>query len=330
MPSLADALRPEGDPFAGMSPMDALKLRQELAAKYPVSPQQASQNRATTLKDALSVTPVIGQAMSAYDAGQGAGQAYDAFSQGDIKKGALATALTALSGVGAVTGLPWGKAAGDVASEAGRTLNIFAGPTAKTADHAALAKAQELAGAGANRDDVWNQTGWFTGPDGKWRFEIDDSGAQLAGVTALDKPSLFGRRGEPTSATFSGLDHRALDEAYGQSPMIYGKYGPGITESGSHIPSADPNFAPYLEVQGPTSQDARSIALHERQHDIQGREGFANGGQLTGPEDYRRLAGEVEARNVQSRMNMTAAERRAKAPWLTQDVPDDQQIVRYR
>jgi hypothetical protein len=43
---------------------------------------------------------------------------------------------------------------------------------------------------------------------------------------------------------------------------------------------------------------------------------------------YRRSAGEVEARNVQSRMNMTPAERRATPPWLTQDVPDEMQIVR--
>lgn len=45
-------------------------------------------------------------------------------------------------------------------------------------------------------------------------------------------------------------------------------------------------------------------------------------------EAYRRLAGEVEARNVQKRMNMDAAERRATPPWATEDVPRDQQIVR--
>ena len=43
---------------------------------------------------------------------------------------------------------------------------------------------------------------------------------------------------------------------------------------------------------------------------------------------YRRHAGEVEARNVQKRMDMTPDERRATPPWLTQDVPDEQQIVR--
>jgi hypothetical protein len=47
-------------------------------------------------------------------------------------------------------------------------------------------------------------------------------------------------------------------------------------------------------------------------------------------EMYRRLGGEVEARNVQSRMNMTADQRRATPPWETQDVPDELQIIRRR
>tara|TARA_R110000822_G_scaffold27790_2_gene82665 strand:+ start:7355 stop:8530 length:1176 start_codon:yes stop_codon:yes gene_type:complete len=46
-------------------------------------------------------------------------------------------------------------------------------------------------------------------------------------------------------------------------------------------------------------------------------------------EAYKRLAGETEARNVQTRMDLTPEQRRAKAPWYTQDVPDDRQIVRF-
>lgn len=47
-------------------------------------------------------------------------------------------------------------------------------------------------------------------------------------------------------------------------------------------------------------------------------------------EMYRSFSGEVEARNVQTRLNMTPAERRASPPWATQDVPDDKQLVRGR
>ncbi len=54
---------------------------------------------------------------------------------------------------------------------------------------------------------------------------------------------------------------------------------------------------------------------------------------LTTPEarrdGYRRLAGETEARNVQTRRDFSPAERRARPPWTTQDVPDEQQIVRF-
>ena len=44
---------------------------------------------------------------------------------------------------------------------------------------------------------------------------------------------------------------------------------------------------------------------------------------------YRYLAGETEARNVELRRDFTPEERRARPPWTTQDVPDEQQIVRY-
>lgn len=44
---------------------------------------------------------------------------------------------------------------------------------------------------------------------------------------------------------------------------------------------------------------------------------------------YRRVSGEVEARNVQARRNFTPEQRRATPPWETQDIPDEQQIVRF-
>jgi hypothetical protein len=43
---------------------------------------------------------------------------------------------------------------------------------------------------------------------------------------------------------------------------------------------------------------------------------------------YKRLAGEVEARNVQTRKDMSIQERRASEPSTTEDVPRSQQIVR--
>jgi hypothetical protein len=45
---------------------------------------------------------------------------------------------------------------------------------------------------------------------------------------------------------------------------------------------------------------------------------------------YHRLAGEVEARNVQARRDFTPEERRRTPPWQTQDTPDERQIVQRR
>ncbi|MDX8384156.1 MAG: LPD23 domain-containing protein, partial [Ghiorsea sp.] len=43
--------------------------------------------------------------------------------------------------------------------------------------------------------------------------------------------------------------------------------------------------------------------------------------------NYERLAGEVESRNVQSREEMTAEERRRNPPWKTQDTKDAAQLI---
>ena len=44
-------------------------------------------------------------------------------------------------------------------------------------------------------------------------------------------------------------------------------------------------------------------------------------------EAYRRLAGEVEARATQQRLNFSQADRQQRPPWLAYDVPEHKQIV---
>lgn len=75
----------------------------------------------------------------------------------------------------------------------------------------------------------------------------------------------------------------------------------------------------------------RSVIAHEIQHYIQTKEGFARGGSVSadGADVYNRLAGEVEARNVSKRMKMSPEERREILASETEDVPRDQQIVKY-
>ena len=61
----------------------------------------------------------------------------------------------------------------------GQVLNQFAGQGALTADLDALKVAQDRVAAGEDAEAVRRDTGWHTGADGKWRFEISDADARL-------------------------------------------------------------------------------------------------------------------------------------------------------
>jgi hypothetical protein len=50
----------------------------------------------------------------------------------------------------------------------------FGGILARNADMQKFELAKSMSASGASRDDIWDATGWFKLPDGKWRFEIPD------------------------------------------------------------------------------------------------------------------------------------------------------------
>ena len=51
----------------------------------------------------------------------------------------------------------------------------YAGEQAHTADLDALERAKEMQAAGVAEETIRQETGWFVGMDGKWRWEIADS-----------------------------------------------------------------------------------------------------------------------------------------------------------
>ena len=158
---------------------------------------------------------------------------------------------------------------------------IFAGIWAKTADKAALAKAEKLAASGADPKAIWRDTGWFKGGDGKWRFEIDDSQAMFnpSGIGAAKKENdlTIGYPGMDLGPSVGNLiEHPSLKDAYGgvtKSTFIGNKntlFGDGV--QGSYSDGV-------LQVNAPAkAADAKSTTLHELQHAVQQREGFAQGG----------------------------------------------------
>jgi hypothetical protein len=151
---------------------------------------------------------------------------------------------------------------------------IFVGKGAKTWDALAAQKAKIMADMGTDPRTIWKETGTWKGPDGKWRQEIDDSSSRL------DERSL--RYFEAAQANsplrmdkLSGvLSHR---KAYGAYPATQ-DIGLDLTskqKGGAY--AAKTSTGPEAIDLGQTP-DAKSTLLHELQHAIQQREGFAEGG----------------------------------------------------
>jgi len=230
-------------------------------------------------------------------------------------------------------------------------VGIFAGQKARTADLDALAEAKRLTESGAGRDDVWYQTGWMKGPDGKWKFEISDDAATFKG------------QGDRLGDV---MEHADLEAAYPWAPRV------GVEQT--QAPGARGSFRveggqPRMRLRDDVADV--SVPVHETSHAVQAVEGFGYGGTpkamagrvseardrllsaatqtereaarqamdaLGGEgvataadpayEAYRRLLGEADARLAQKRQPLTWAERRARPPWRDYDVPEDELIVK--
>jgi hypothetical protein len=263
----------------------------------------------------------------------------------------------------------------------GSRRNIFVGEKSKTWNAANAAKAVEMEKAGVSPQDIWMATQTFRGPEGKLRQEVSDTGAKL--TLGQGKPDAYGAI---EAKTFEGaLDHPRLQQAYPELNDINFQHWPKEEYLGANFDPTDNVITMGQKAMEPE----RGVALHELQHAIQRKEGFAKGGspsnvlddwyaginqelsslskqmdalpeferrfdklkqeqysmlrknyddlmnkKLYNPPDqeemYRRLAGEAEARAVQTRMNMTDTQRRVIFPYESYDVPINQLIVRTK
>lgn len=267
---------------------------------------------------------------------------------------------------------------------------IFLGVGAKTADLAALSKAKQLLEAGEGPSVIKEATGWEIGADKKWRFEVSDKDVQYRPPTSSSGDAPLGEV----------LPHPAVEAAYpGIGEAISTRRNIG-QRGGSYNPAKDEiqygsPGRPYPGTQ--PGEAERSTLLHELQHAVQEREGFARGGSpstsfssggpgwpvyferrkamqtpmtreefaasghegpgftytdyLTGHgeslnnpetarmldraaqdyaarEGYERRAGEVEARNVQHRMDWDEQRRRDTPAVYSEDRPRDVQFLR--
>lgn len=236
---------------------------------------------------------------------------------GDVARQAYQTgqAMGNMPGVGAPAGAF--KAAAKFAPEAA----MFIGAMAKTWDKASNARAVELEKAGVTPQKIWSETGNWRGPDGNWRQEIDDSTAKLLeSKAAAEYLAGVGPAEYPVGAISNVLQHSELSAAYPSVMGIKTRLVKG--ESGAYLPNT--GFGEGFNIP---SVGTQSTTLHELQHAIQQREKFARGG-TANEKNYRRLAGEAEARAVQARLNLTPAQRRALFPEESYDMPINQLIIK--
>lgn len=200
----------------------------------------------------------------------------------------------------------------------GAFAGIFAGKGAKTADLLKQAMAEKMAAAGADRGEILKQTGWFQGPDKQWRFEVDDSPSVVDGAAlrptgripraeeylrtqGVDRPNPIGNPSVPQNlqsealafadqtansrGTIPASSYLVHDDLYKAYPAL--AHTPVGQQSGAALRgSYDPNVN-IIRTGGGTIADragARdSTVLHEMQHSIQDKEGFALGGSPSGP-----------------------------------------------
>lgn len=163
---------------------------------------------------------------------------------------------------------------------------MFLGKAAKTADKFMLGIAEKMDSAGLPPNEIWKKTGWGKGADNKWRFEIDDSKASMKPLEdwgwAAGKD--FKQSSSVVGPTTDFMTHSDLASSYdefldfgdgntrltmGVTPnKIGGSFGSGHLSVGSVTDSAGRTVA------------NQSTALHELQHGVQRREGFARGGNI--------------------------------------------------
>nr|DAY12504.1 MAG TPA: Type I restriction enzyme [Caudoviricetes sp.] len=225
----------------------------------------------------------------------------------------------------------------------------FAGQKAYTADVGKFSEAEKLEKDGKTDKEIWEQTGWFKGKDGKWRFEIDDSQAELS----ISKEDADKRASDTGFNAFMAnvedfLSHDSLFVAYPEIRNLAVFYDNRPMANGKPLRGAAyQSERKTITIGGGLRQDEmKSSLLHEIQHHIQRIEGYARGGSPEifektdrdikkdgysdeAKEMYKRLAGEVEARNVQFRREMGMAERGKSYPRATEDVMDDLQNVMF-
>lgn len=157
-------------------------------------------------------------------------------------------------------------------------LGIFGGAKSLTADARGLNLAKMMEAAGHSPDKIIGKTGWFRGADGEWKYEIPDASSTVP-EGSLPRPQGEGeplRVGDNVKFLDEVLQHPKLFAAYPEARDIMVSTTPeeGVA-SGTHGYFSNRMGQPTITL---LAGDPRDVALHELQHWVQRKEGFARGG----------------------------------------------------
>lgn len=218
----------------------------------------------------------------------------------------------------------------------------------------AKARLQTHGNTQANRERIWAVTGWIYGPDLKWRYELSDKQAvvneeAVKALPEVNTDEAIDKGEEPTNAAKlqDVLDHPRLFSSYPalrSVAVVHDKTFKG----GFYLPGWNLiTIGTRLNGDEYTGADLKNLVLHEAQHATQTLAGLFDGtaiesieqsktyknyldfvikrdGEVTPEESdailhamYRHgSVGEVEAWDVGSRMDLSAAERKQTSPDL--------------
>lgn len=173
---------------------------------------------------------------------------------------------------------PKSQQVANLLAEGYNPVGMFIGPASKMFNKDMALKASQMAKKGATPQEIWKTTGTVKGPDGQWRQEISDKKVSYQKDFEQSPP------GQAIN-TFVGdaIEHPELFKAYPQSPNIALGMYPSAANA-SYQPAANKIVIPNRGESG------KSSLLHEIQHAIQEREGFAVGGNIR---DFAKIAYEA-------------------------------------
>ena len=203
-----------------------------------------------------------------------------------------------------------GEVAVDEDAAPGGERFSYAGENARTANSQTLGEAKGLEQMGVDAETIRQETGWFRGKDGKWRFEVDDSTTQVA-----DNRINYMTLGEllPGAEIFKAYPN--LEDV----SVTFQSLEPGVNASyDSRFDTID------VDYKLKSDPDAvRAAVLHEIQHVVQRWEGFSKGTNIRAWE--RKIREGFDSRKATDIREAAEAERkleqfRAEDPDLYRDM----------